>query len=214
MTCRRLLATGIAGAMIFVLTYAIFVLTPFGQWIDDVLLEAFRAEELGRTALTSALHLINIATIALTGIIIIAIGAVRHRLTIGIVAVVAFGVSIVAAEVFKLILPRPEYQTELDEEIGKAAINTFPSGHSTIIAAGVIALLWAWGTANRAMWLLGAGVVIIVVSATVIAGWHRPSDGIGGISLGVSVMAISAWLLTCRGKVVVGSPIDQNATER
>ncbi len=195
-------------ATIFVLAYVVFVLTPFGQLIDDELLEVFRAEKLTRTALTSALHLINVVTIALAGVVIVAIGAARHRLGVGIVAVVAFGVAVVAAQVFKLILPRPEHQPELDEALGRVGIDTYPSGHSTIVTAGVIALLWAWGTVNRAVWLLGTAVVIVVVSTTVISGWHRPSDGIGGISLAIAVMALAAWWMTCR------STSDESVNER
>lgn len=107
--CRRLIQVSAGAATVFVLAYVAFVLTPFGQLIDDELLEFFRAEKLTRTALTNALHLINVTTIAITGIVIIVIGAVRQRLALSIVAAVALGVSIVAAEVFKLILPRPEH---------------------------------------------------------------------------------------------------------
>jgi membrane-associated phospholipid phosphatase len=184
---------------VFVVAYVFFVLTPIGQLIDDEMLEAFRAEKLTRTALTNALHLITVATIALAGIVIMVLGAMRHRFTIGIVATVSFGVAIVLAEAFKLVLPRPAHQPELDEALGRVGVDTYPSGHSTIITPGVIALLWAWGTTNRAAWLIGAGVIIVVVSATVVAGWHRPSDGIGGISLAVAVMCLAGWAMTCRG---------------
>ena len=196
--CRSLIQVSAGAATVFVLAYVVFVLTPFGQLVDDELLEVFRAEKLTRTALTNALHLINVVTIALAGVVIVAISAARHRLVIGIAGVFAFGIAVVAAEMFKLILPRPEHQPELDEALGRVGIDTYPSGHSTIITAGVIALLWAWGTVNRAGWLLGAAVIVVVVSATVIAGWHRPSDGIGGISLAIAVMALAAWWMTCR----------------
>jgi membrane-associated phospholipid phosphatase len=197
--CRRLLHISAGSSAIFVVAYVFFVLTPIGQLIDDEMLEAFRAEKLTRTALTNALHLINVATIALAGIVIMVLGAMRHRFTIGIVATVSFGVAIVLAEAFKLVLPRPAHQPELDEALGRVGVDTYPSGHSTLITAGVIALLWAWGATNRAAWLIGAGVIIVVVSATVVAGWHRPSDGIGGISLAVAVMCLAGWAMTCRG---------------
>ena len=196
--CRRMIQVCGGAGTVFVLAYVVFVLTSFGQLVDDELLEVFRAEKLTRTALTNALHLINVVTIALAGVVIVAISAARHRLVIGIAGVFAFGIAVVAAEMFKLILPRPEHQPELDEALGRVGIDTYPSGHSTIITAGVIALLWAWGTVNRAVWLLGAAVIVVVVSATVISGWHRPSDGIGGISLAVAVMALAAWWMTCR----------------
>jgi membrane-associated phospholipid phosphatase len=197
-SCRRLVQVGVGAWLVFVIAYVIFVLTPIGQLIDDELLETFRAETLVRTTLTSALHLINVVTIAIAGIVIVSLAAIRHRFTIGVVAVVSFGVAIIAAEVFKLVLPRPAHQPELDEALGRVGVDTYPSGHSTIITAGVIALLWAWGAANRAAWVLGAAVVIVVVSATVIAGWHRPSDGIGGISLAIAVLSMAGWWMTCR----------------
>lgn len=195
-----------AGA-VFVVAYAIFVLTPIGQLIDDEILEAFRAEKLTRTALTSALHWINLVTILLAAMVMVLLGAVRHRFTIGIVATVSFAAAIVLAEAFKLVLPRPAHQPELDEALGRVGVDTYPSGHSTIITAGVIALLWALGTTSRVAWLLGVAVVIVVVSATVVAGWHRPSDGIGGISLAVAVMCLAGWAMTCRlRREPAGSP--------
>ena len=187
-----------AGA-VFVVAYVFFVLTPIGQLIDDEILEAFRAEKLTRTALTSALHWINLVTILLAAMVMVLLGAVRHRFTIGIVATASFAAAIVLAEAFKLVLPRPAHQPELDEALGRVGVDTYPSGHSTIITAGVIALLWAWGATNRPAWVVGAGVIIVVVSATVVAGWHRPSDGIGGISLAIAVMAWAGRWMTCRG---------------
>jgi len=184
---------------VFVVAYVIFVLMPAGQILDDEMLEAFRAEKLTRTALTGALHWINLVTILLAAMVMVLLGAVRHRFTIGIVAVVSFAAAIVLAEAVKLVLPRPAHQPELDEALGRVGVDTYPSGHSTIITAGVIALLWAWGATNRPAWVVGAGVIIVVVSATVVAGWHRPSDGIGGISLAIAVMAWAGWWMTCRG---------------
>ena len=198
MTARRWWAVSAISLGVFATFYVVFVLTPWGQQVDDELLEWFRAESLTRTALTNALHLINVSTIAITGIIVILIGVIRRRLPIGIVAAFSFGMAIVMAEAFKLILPRPEHQPELDAALGRVGVDTYPSGHSTIVTAGVIALLWAWGTARRSVWMLGAGVVLVVVAATVIAGWHRPSDGVGGISIAAAVMSAAAAIMAWR----------------
>ena len=198
MTARRWWAVSAISLGVFATFYVVFVLTPWGQQVDDELLEWFRAESLTRTALTNALHLINVSTIAITGIVVILIGVIRRRLPIGFVAAFSFGMAIVIAEVFKLVLPRPEHQPEMDAALGRVGVDTYPSGHSTIITAGVIALLWAWGTARRSVWMLGAGIVLVVVSATVIAGWHRPSDGVGGVSIAVAVMSAAAAIMAWR----------------
>jgi len=197
MNCRRLAWTGVGAVAVLVLAYLVFVLTPVGQLVDDELLEVFEAGKLTRTALTSALHLINVITIGLLLLVVFAISGARHRLPSGLWAVGGFVIAVVTSEVLKQVLPRPELQEALDGEVGKVGINTFPSGHSTIVTAGVLALLWAWGARERWAWWLGGFVIIAVAGATVVAGWHRPSDAIGGIAVGIAVMSGTAWLATC-----------------
>ncbi len=184
--------TSLAAGAVVVLLYMLLVLTPQGQRIDDDLLEVIRADDLTRHELTSALHLINVSTIVVFIAVVLLIAWLRQRSKIGLVATGGFVAAIVLAETLKAILPRPVYQVELDEEVGKAGIDTFPSGHSTIIAAGVIALLWAWGVRSRLAWGIGAVVVLVVAGSTVVAGWHRISDAIGGIALAIAVMAAAA----------------------
>lgn len=198
-SCRRLGQVCVVAAVVVVLAYVIFVLTSIGQRIDDEVLEALRAEKLTRTALTSALHLINVITIGLLLAVVLVISGARHRLPAGLWAVGGFVVAVVTSEVLKRVLPRPELQEALDEAVGKAGINTFPSGHSTIVTAGIIALLWAWGARERWAWWLGGFVIVAVAGATVVAGWHRPSDAIGGIAVGIAGMSGTAWLSGCAG---------------
>jgi len=191
--------TGVGAVAVLVLAYLVFVLTPVGQLVDDELLEVFEAEKLTRTALASALHLINVLTIGLLLLVVLITAGVRHRLPAGLWAVGGFVVAVVASEVLKWTLTRPEWQEALDDAVGEPGINTFPSGHSTIVTAGVIAVLWAWGVRARWAWWLGGFMVIAVAGATVVAGWHRPSDAIGGIAVGIAVMSGTAWLAICPG---------------
>src|SRR5699024_1397211 len=65
--------------------------------------------------------------------------------------------------------------------------NSFPSGHTTLAASAMIALVLAGGRARVVLAPLGAAWTTAVGIGTLVVGWHRPSDVIGAIAV------VAAW---------------------
>src|SRR5699024_1991314 len=65
--------------------------------------------------------------------------------------------------------------------------NSFPSGHTTLAATAMIALVLAAGRARLVLAPLGAVWATAVGVGTLVAGWHRPSDVIGAMAV------VAAW---------------------
>lgn len=88
-----------------------------------------------------------------------------------------------SAEVLKRILPFDPSTTSAGEAITSGS---FPSGHAAIAAAIALAVAATIGPRRARMWW-GPLVawVSLVAAGTVAAGWHRPSDAVGGVLLAV-----------------------------
>ena len=98
------------------------------------------------------------------------------------------------------LLARPEL-FELD------APNTFPSGHMTVFAIISGGLIWAVPERWRAIVGLAAAVLMGTVAWQLLEyGWHRPSDVLGALALGVLTFALAAALRLPRRSRTVRVP--------
>lgn len=188
----------VIGASVLVLAYVMFVRTRLGQHVDD-------GAYLGRldegssvaAAFRRLLNVIEPVTIAVMIGALILIGVVRRIPLVAAMVTAAMILAILLAEVLKRVLPRPALDPEWEELIGKT--DSYPSGHTTIVATFVLALLIVTTPRLRALvQVLGTLLVAAVGMGVVIAGWHRPSDVIGGLSLAVCVMGAMTCALTWR----------------
>lgn len=195
---RALVALAVTGAIGVVLLYLAFVRLPIGQrWDDRALLGGQLATLEARQALTAALHGIRISTIVLMIGLIVLIGIVRKRVSATIITVVAIGGAIVSAEVLKRVLPRRDLAPELNAYVDNGNIDTYPSGHSTIAMAFALGLLIVTSPRYRtAVATIGMLWAAAIPMAALAAGWHRPSDVLGG-------MALALMWLSAAGAIVV-----------
>lgn len=125
-------------------------------------------------------------------IALVAIGLLAlwvHGLARAITILVASSVAIVASQILKeRWLERPEL-LEID------AANTFPSGHMTVYAVLVGALIWAFPRGARSIMMLAATLLLGIVSWQLLEyGWHRPSDLIGAQALALFAFGVASWL--------------------
>ncbi|MFE9188162.1 phosphatase PAP2 family protein [Micromonospora sp. NPDC007208] len=194
----RLLAAALCGLFALVLTAAVFVRTDFGQWLDGVLLP--RAERGGgyeqQTVLVgparSVLATFGSPTLiaALLGVVLL-VGVLGRRLVAGVVGVGMVVCAVLVAGAVKSALPRPELQIE-----SSTTHNSFPSGHVAAATALLLAFMLVLpGWARRWLAVPGAVAVSVIASATMIAGWHRFSDVLGGVLLGVTLFCLAASAL-------------------
>ncbi|WP_114853555.1 phosphatase PAP2 family protein [Brachybacterium sp. YJGR34] len=65
--------------------------------------------------------------------------------------------------------------------------NSFPSGHTTLAATAMVALVLASGRARVVLAPLGALWTAAAGIGTLVVGWHRPSDVVGGL------LVVAGW---------------------
>lgn len=183
----RLLIWAVVAAL--VLSYVLLVLSPLGQQWDDAIFVKRRSEPhvLARE-LNRGLHWINPLTWLLMAVVVLVTAAARRCLRRGIVAAGVFAATILLAEVLKIALPRPGVGIDAVLGLEVKEIDTWPSGHTASATAFVLALILIVA-AVAVPWtvVIGTGLIITVGAGVVLAGWHRPSDIIGGSALALLV---------------------------
>lgn len=162
------------------LSYAIGVLSSIGQQTEASVLSAAAFT----TDPPPPLNLVSIPSLVLALLLVGGLALAVHGIRRACAVVFVPLVAIIASQLLKQqFLQRPGL-FELD------APNTFPSGHMTVFAVLVGAILWAVPTRSRAVIaLIGSGLLAVVAWQLVAFGWHRPSDVLGSLALGVFVFA-------------------------
>ncbi len=193
------MVVAVCSAILLAACYLIFVLTPVGQRWDDQALIGRLGHEHGAKTIRDLLDSIDRYSLIVMLAVLVVIALARHRRWLAVASAVGFAGAVVSAEVLKRILPRPDLAPDLTELISDKGIDTFPSGHATISTAFVLALvLVSRNTYRPIVALVGLLWCSLIAVSTVTAGWHRPSDAVGGIALATASMALSAGLLARR----------------
>ncbi len=179
--------------------YLLLVLTRAGQEVENLALLGAREEfrELRAESLTE-LHEISALSFALAIALVMAVALLRHKPMLAATAAGVMVTSVVAAELIKRILVRPE----LVEAPQHWLSNSFPSGHVAVaVAVGVGAVLVV-PYVLRPLVTLGAAVYASVIAQAVgIAGWHRLADVVGAALLVLAVASLALLILAQAGRV-------------
>lgn len=190
--------------LVLVAMWAATRLTPWGRAHD---LAAYR----GRHDAGIALRQLDAVVLAsVTGVTVVAAGLAAILLvTKGWRAMwpfVAVGAALVSTEVLKAVLP---HATAAGWVLGGGS---FPSGHTTLAAAVSLAALHA-APARWRRHLVGplTAWTVLVATATITLGWHRPSDVVAALVValawtqvvnGVTLAAISKPLASKAARVL------------
>ena len=175
-------------ALLVWVTQRIFVQTPRGQQWD----EGWRVdvqEAAGRMWDTRA-HEFSVVSLQLglfLCLVLALVALARRRIDLLVRgAVLVAGANATTQLLKRVVIARPDYVDQYGPSVGYGP-NALPSGHVTLVASVVIAAVIVLPRAVGPLVALVGGVwVALVASATVITGWHRPSD-------------IVAALLICTG---------------
>ncbi len=177
-------------------SYIVGVQSAIGQQAEASVLDAAEFT----TDPPAPLNLVSIPSVAvallLVGLLALAVHGIRRAVVVTVVSALA----VIASQLLKLrLLSRPEL-LELD------APNTFPSGHMTVFAVLVASFVWAVPARVRALTALLGAVLISAVGWQLLGyGWHRPSDVLGALALGVVAFALACIIrpATSRGTAVL-----------
>jgi membrane-associated phospholipid phosphatase len=181
-----LLVLAVAEMAAFVLVWRFFVRSEHGQLLDTV---ALSGNSIGQDRIDGPVNTVLNAMSAFWVLVAIAvvgfIALIRRRFALGVGAIMLIIGANVTTQVLKFLIDRPELGVDVERA---AAGNSLPSGHTTIAASVVVALILVLpgrmrgvGAIIGAVFAAGAGV------ATLSAGWHRPSDAIAAL------LVVGAW---------------------
>jgi membrane-associated phospholipid phosphatase len=171
-------------------TFVLFVCTVEGQLVDHEVMALFDPAFVRASGEVPVPLRVPVAGLFVgTLVVVVVVGLWRRVVRRMVAAVVAMGVTAGIAELLKEGLVRPD----LAEELRRTG-NSFPSGHVTAAAVSVFALLLVSdGVARWVVGVIGWVWVGAVGVSTLGAGWHRPSDVVGGVLLAAAVyMAATA----------------------
>lgn len=197
---RRALWFTLFWAVVGVASFVLGVQNAIGQRAEATVLDAAEFT----TNPPPPLNLVSTPAIA---IVLLALGLLAlwaHGIQRALVVTLVPAAAIAASQLLKIhVLTRPQL-FEFD------AANTFPSGHMTVFTALTAALIWAVPARIRAVVAAAGAVLLSAVSWQLLAyGWHRPSDILGALALGVVVFALASLIrpARARGRVALGSAI-------
>jgi len=188
-------SAGAAGA------YLLFVRTGVGQRLDMAALAG--TDALPGTVVVDAwtlLDAVGVTALAVTALGICALAVMRSRYALAFAAAVIVAGSNLTTQVLKhSLLDRPFL-------VPGSVLhpNSYPSGHATVAASLAVAALLVVPHRLRAPTALAATAFACGIGlATVVAGWHRPSDVIGAwLVVGAWAAGAIAVLLAVRGSGV------------
>ena len=199
---NKLVATGLIGlalasGAIVIATHVLRVFTPAGQrWDDAAYLEARLTAPGAQQACEWILSTLTVPTIALGLAALLLVSVVRRQILVGVAIVAAFAIAIVLAEILAQVIARPDLAPALTALVDDDSANTFPSGHAAIATGLGLGFIMVSSRRWRG-WVAVGGLAFAtaIACATVIAGWHRPSDAVGGVALSTGWLALVGWLL-------------------
>lgn len=188
-------------AVSLALVCVVFVWTPPGQRVDGALLSRTQlgrgyvpGSALSETANELLRLLGNPLDWAAALVVLVLAGLALRRVWAGVAGAAVVLGSVVAARVLKELITRPDLDV-----VGSSTHNSFPSGHVAAVAGMVFAVLLVVPPRVRP-WLVLPGVVgvMVVVGATMVAGWHRLSDGLGGVLIAATLYCLAVALMRRR----------------
>ncbi len=191
----RFLMAAAACLFALVLTCVVFVRTPGGQAFDGALLPLSErgASYQQDTALLEPAKAVLAAfgDEPVLGVVLLAAVLLSGRLWTSVAVVGLVLGSVAAARVLKEVVVRPDLGVA-----GSSTHNSFPSGHVAVATALLLAFVLVLPTAAR-WWFAapGAVVVVVVAASTMITGWHRLSDLVGGALVAAVLYCLAAAAL-------------------
>ena len=191
----RLLAVCAGAALVAGLSYVVTVGTRTGQLVSELILGGRPASSDVVVAADRVLDSLSRSTLIAGAIALVTIAVLQRRPRLAVAAVlVVIGANVSTQLLKAVVLDR----SDLLDGMFYVLPNSFPSGHATAAASIAVGLLLVLPPLLRAPTVLASAIVVAIVGAsTLIAGWHRMADAIGGVFVatawGAGLAAVLAW---------------------
>ncbi|MGO2542126.1 MAG: phosphatase PAP2 family protein [Specibacter sp.] len=154
-------------------SFKFFIKTTTGQYMDEsALVEAAVVGERIGTQVAQVLDLLPATSLVIAVLVILFVTLARRRWKAAGFALVAMAAANLSTQLIKAGLPdRP------DLGVNTLALNSLPSGHSTLAASAAAAVFLVVSPRWRpAAAFVGGSYAVIAGISTLINQWHRPSD--------------------------------------
>lgn len=177
----------LAGSVLaFEVVRHVFVGTARGQHADAM---ALAGTGIGHDHIAgfmaAVLDAVSVLSVAAATVVIALVALLRGRVLPAAVAAALIVGANLTTQVLKPVIDRPDLGIDPERA---AAGNSLPSGHATVTASVVVALVLVVPAAVRGpVAVAGTGVAALTGVATLSAGWHRPSDAVAAL------LVVSAW---------------------
>ncbi len=155
------------------------------------------------TTAESVLGTLSRSSLAIGTLLIVVIALLQRRPRLaGAALIVVIGANLTTQLLKQVLLDR----TDLLDGLFYPLPNSFPSGHATAVASIAVGLMLVVPPLLRVpAILLSAVVVSLVEVSTLVTGWHRMADAVGGTFVATSWAAgLAALLAWRRGVELVG----------
>ncbi|POH57334.1 PA-phosphatase [Arthrobacter glacialis] len=178
-----------------ILTYRFFVNTTTGQFIDEsALVEAAVVRDRIGAQTAQLLDLLPATSVVIAAVVVLFVTVARRRWKAAGIAIAAMAAANLSTQLIKAGLPdRPHMG------VSTLALNSLPSGHSTLAASAAAAVFLVVSPRWRpAVAFVGGGYAIMAGVSTLINQWHRPADVLAAFFV-VALWTALAALAVMRG---------------
>lgn len=167
----------VLGALAVAGTTVLVVWTHLGQRADERSRWSIAVPREMRRFITAWLDTVSIEFIVLALAVAVLLALIRRRLGAALAALALVAGANITTQVLKDVIPRPEYG------VGPA-MNSLPSGHTTVLTSIALALVIVAPRALRPLLVLATTTVATFTgAATILERWHRPSDVIAAFGV-------------------------------
>lgn len=190
----------VAAAVLLALIVRVALGTGRGQEWDNSAMTTVVAGREAKLALLSVLGYVSIGAILAVALGCVVVAMLRGRPRVGIAAAgVLVGANVTTQILKESVLERPD--------LGLGALNSLPSGHTTVVASAVgAALLVAPGVLRPLVALAGGFATTLTGASTIVAGWHRPADVIAALAVCLIWTGAVALIIRPRKREVPPGP--------
>lgn len=200
---RRLAAVSVTATILAAGLYWSTVGTRTGQLLGELILGGRPISSETVRAAEGILAVLSRATLAVGVLVLATIAWFQERPRLALVAVATVAGANLTTQLLKsVVLDR----SDLLDGLFYPLPNSFPSGHVTAAASIAVAAILVLPPLLRSPAVVVSAIIVGLVGAsTLLTGWHRMADAVGGIFVatawGAGLAAVLAWR---RGVDVVG----------
>ncbi|WP_175539741.1 phosphatase PAP2 family protein [Nocardioides exalbidus] len=145
-------------------------------------------DEATTRGLVGVLGYVSLGSIAVAVLLLVGVATVRQRYAAAGAAVALVVGANLTTQAIKALSDRADF--------GYLTVESFPSGHATVVASLVLAALLVAPDASRTtVSLVGLAAITVTAAAMLVASWHRPADIIGSllVSLAWGTAVLAVW---------------------